>query len=132
MERRLSTINNSPFLKNKRLPVKGQTGRNFFSQANLTDQSDQTMMKSSVMTPKNQKSQAKVGMHNEGMTDYMSTNDVAQSEANQQFNTIQNNEEELNQSASRINVLQGYLQNSISTRYEYIYHPRVDIRSISK
>lgn len=41
------------------------------------------MNMSTMVTPKNQKSQAKVEIDKEGITDYLSTNDIAKSEANQ-------------------------------------------------
>ena len=41
-------------------------------------------------------------------------------------------EDFLQESNAKIAILNSYLNTSMSTRYEDIYHPRVDIRKISK
>lgn len=45
---------------------------------------------------------------------------------------MSNQEEILQDSNKKIAMLNSYLSNTMSTRYEDIYHPRVDIRKISK
>ena len=46
--------------------------------------------------------------------------------------TMSQHEEVLTESQNKIAVLNSYLSTTMSTRYADIYHPRVDIRKISK